>query len=152
MWLTRKRLILGSGVGGTLAVGAVAAVLLLAPRPAPKATANAHHPGESDDEEFVAEEPLLVKTIRPRYDPSFTISDLELANVEAYYQADLRARVAGPVKFVQKDIGDPVARGTLLVEIAVPDLVQEVAQKEALVQQARAELAEAENDLKTAEA
>ncbi len=45
--------------------------------------------------------------------------------------------MAGRVKYIQKDIGDPVTQGEVLVEIDVPDQVQEVALKEATVEQRR---------------
>src|SRR5947209_330273 len=62
------------------------------------------HPGPAagtagEDDEDAAGEPQVptVKTIRPRRDPSFTISVDEPAYVEPYYRAELLARVAGPV-------------------------------------------------------
>src|SRR5947207_1638840 len=55
------------------------------------------------------------------------------------------AHAAGPVKFIQKNIGDPVKEGEVLVELDVPDLVQDLAQKETLVKQA-------EQDVRAAEA
>src|SRR6185295_17429815 len=76
-----------------------------------------------------------VKVIRPKSDPAFVVAVRELASVEAYYHAGLRTRVSGPVRWVAKDINDPVRRGELLVEIDVPDLEQEVLQKEAAVRE-----------------
>src|SRR5262245_29829402 len=68
---------------------------------------------------------MPVKTIRPKRDPALQVAVEQLARVEPYYRADLRARVAGVVKYVAKDIGAEVRRGELLVEIDVPDLHQE---------------------------
>src|SRR6516164_1120637 len=51
---------------------------------------------------------IPVKTILPRRDSTFAIAVQELASVEAFNRADLFARVAGPVKFIQKDLGNPV--------------------------------------------
>src|SRR5207237_6010856 len=49
--------------------------------------------------------------------------------------ADILSQVPGRVKYIQKDIGDAVTQGEVLVEIDVPDLVHEVALKEATVEQ-----------------
>src|SRR5262249_38533590 len=68
------------------------------------------------------------------------------------YQADLLARVAGQVKYVAKDIGEAVVHGELLVEIDVPDLDQEVAQKEAVLEQRIQEVKLAQTEAHIAEA
>src|SRR4051812_25825805 len=63
-----------------------------------------------------------VQTVRPRLDRSFLVAtDGRLATVHAYNQADLRTRASGIVRHVAKDIGDPVKRGELLIDIEVPD-------------------------------
>jgi multidrug resistance efflux pump len=82
---------------------------------------------------------ISVVTLRPKCDPHFAMTVDGPAYVEAYYQADLMARVAGPVRFIQKDKGDPVSAGERLIEIAVPDLMQEVVQKQAVVTQRQKE-------------
>src|ERR1700731_2802295 len=52
---------------------------------------------------------VAVNTIRPRHEPAFSLkTQADPASVFAYYRADLEAQVAGPVKFIQKDIGDVV--------------------------------------------
>jgi multidrug efflux pump subunit AcrA (membrane-fusion protein) len=104
----------------------------------------------SDDPQ--GEQAVIVKTIHPKRDRSFTVTVQQFATVEPYYQADLRARASGVVKFIPKDIGAPVQQGELLVEIDVPDLRQEVFQKEAVIQQRRNELRLARAQAKTAEA
>jgi multidrug efflux pump subunit AcrA (membrane-fusion protein) len=76
-----------------------------------------------------------VKTIRPKVDPSFALSVEALASVEPFFTADLKAPVAGPVKFVRKDVGDRVSSGELLLELDVPDLEDAVLQKQAVVEQ-----------------
>src|SRR5262249_14354407 len=58
---------------------------------------------------------ILVKTIYPRCDPSFQMTIEQPAYVEPYFQADLMARVAGPVKNLEVDIGDRVKAGEELV-------------------------------------
>ncbi|HEV2972752.1 MAG TPA: efflux RND transporter periplasmic adaptor subunit [Pirellulales bacterium] len=77
---------------------------------------------------------ITVETIRPKRNPQgFVRSEKQPAYVEGYYTADLMARVPGTVKFIQKNIGDTVKEGELLVELDAPDLVQELTQKSAAV-------------------
>src|SRR5262245_34263609 len=49
---------------------------------------------------------VRVRTIRPRKSASLELTVEQPAYVEAYYRADLEARVAGPVKFIEADIGE----------------------------------------------
>ncbi|MCZ2343029.1 MAG: efflux RND transporter periplasmic adaptor subunit [Bacteroidales bacterium] len=112
-------------------------------------------PGTSD----VALEPAhrkaaarSVQVIRPKLDTSIGIRLEQLAEVEPYYQADLRARVSGIVKSVYKDIGDRVHQGELLLVIDVPELDREVAQKAAVITQRLQEVAVARSGLMAAEA
>jgi multidrug efflux pump subunit AcrA (membrane-fusion protein) len=100
-----------------------------------------------------------VQVIKPRLDPNFTISVTQPAYVEPYYQIDLRSRVAGPVRYVSKAIGDTVKAGEGLIRIDVPDLEQDVKKKEAVIVQRQEELkvaeamrAKAEADVKIATA
>src|SRR5262245_4256019 len=99
-----------------------------------------------------SEEVPTVKTVHPKRDKAFTVSVHQFATVEPYYLAELRARASGVVKYVPKDVGARVTQGELLVEIDVPDLRQEVAQKEAAIEQRRQELRVAKSQIKTAEA
>jgi multidrug resistance efflux pump len=92
------------------------------------------------------------KVIRPKRDSQFGIAVQQLATVEPYFQANLRARASGVVKYVQKDIGDRVRQGELLVEVDVPELVQEVAQKAAVIAQRQHEVDMARSAVRTAEA
>jgi multidrug resistance efflux pump len=89
-----------------------------------------HRNGTEGDEGDVS-----VKAIRPKRDPGFSIQAEGLASVEAFFQDDLRARLPGFVCFVAKDLGDPVSKGEVLVEIDVPDLKQDVLQKETMITQ-----------------
>jgi multidrug resistance efflux pump len=95
---------------------------------------------------------LLVKTIIPKRDSTLSLSITQFATVEAFYSTELRSRVAGVVKSVSKNIGETVKAGELLVEIEVPDLDKEVAQKRSLVEQRLQELEAAKLQIKTAEA
>lgn len=115
-------------------------------RPMPVA-ANQVHVIPDDDED--PDPRLVVKTIYPKLDPSFVRSITAPAYVEPYFRADLYSHVAGPVKFIQKNIGDQVQAGELLVEIDIPDVIQDIAQKDALVQQAKADHLAAEAKVQT---
>ena len=60
-------------------------------------------------------------------------------------------RISGYVKAVHADIGDRVKAGQALAELDVPELVEDLNQKAALVAQAKAEIAQAEKLLAVAE-
>jgi multidrug resistance efflux pump len=149
MTFLRKKSVLGVALLATaaLAVGAILAIhggpnLLASP---------AQASGPEGDEEGSA---IAVKTIHARRDPSFSTSIEQPAYVEGYYRADLMARVAGPVKpgGIVSAIGDRVKAGDVLVQIDVPDLVQDVKQKEAVLAQRKSEVDLANANLKTARA
>src|SRR5262249_17860192 len=74
----------------------------------------------ADQEPGGDDEAVSVKTVHPKRDPNFSATIEQPANVEAYYQADLMARLAGPVKSITHDIGDSVKAGEVLVRIDVP--------------------------------
>jgi multidrug resistance efflux pump len=142
---------------GLLAVAACAAVLaLFLPTFFPKPETHSHGSVIDNvanvDDPGVHDDITTVRTLHPKRDRTFTITVAQLATVEPYVQANLRARASGVVKYIPKDVGAPVRRGELLVEIDVPDIVQEVAQKQAIVVQRRQELRLAEAQLKSAKA
>src|SRR5438093_2745910 len=58
-----------------------------------------------------APQAIPVKVVRPKRDPSLVLSVQQPAYVQAFYQADLLARAAGPVKYLVKDIGQTVKQG-----------------------------------------
>ena len=78
--------------------------------------------------------------------------------IQAYESTPLYAKLAGFVKKVNVDIGDPVegpteARpGTVLAELSIPELVEEGREKDALVDRAKAEVEQAKKLLEIAEA
>jgi HlyD family secretion protein len=86
------------------------------------------------------------------------------AQVEAFNETSLIARIPGAVDKVHVDIGQRltgpklgrrgqiVEPGDLMAQLWVPELVQEHNDKKALVEQARAELAQAEANVEVAEA
>jgi HlyD family secretion protein len=61
-------------------------------------------------------------------------------NIEAFQETAMYARITGFVRTWKVDIGDPVKKGDLLAELYVPEMVVEVQQKEAAVQEALAEI------------
>jgi membrane fusion protein (multidrug efflux system) len=130
-WVRNVALLLG-------AAALVAAILVMRP------WSNSAHAGDGegphgDDSEQIGGNSIPVQVIQPRLDARFRVSVTQPAYVEAYYQDELKARVAGPVLRVYKTIGNRVKAGEKLIEISVPDLVQEVAQKQAIVQQRKRE-------------
>lgn len=78
--------------------------------------------------------------------------------VEAFEVAPLHAKVTGYVDAISVDIGDKVqgpskdSPGTELCRLLVPELKEELAEKTALVSQAKAEVLQAEAAIKVAEA
>lgn len=67
--------------------------------------------------------------------------------IEAFEKSPLYARVAGYVDKVHVDIGDSIKKDQPLVTLSVPELADEVAQKEALVAQAEAEVKQAASNV-----
>jgi multidrug resistance efflux pump len=96
-------------------------------------------PAPPPAEQAEAENAIEVTTIAPRRSKEFSDTAEAPAYVESYYRADLEARVPGPVESISVAIGDQVEKGQQLVRIWVPDLVAEVAQKSALVEQRKRE-------------
>jgi multidrug efflux pump subunit AcrA (membrane-fusion protein) len=72
--------------------------------------------------------------------------------IEAFEETPIYAKLAGYVRTVQVDIGDTLKVGDLLAELRIPELAVELVQKEALVNQARANLESARARIKVAEA
>jgi RND family efflux transporter MFP subunit len=95
--------------------------------------------------------PGRVKVIRPAKE-RLQRTTTQPAQIEPYERADILARVPGYLKTVAVDIGDHVNRGDLMAEMWLPDLEEEKLQKQALVEQAEADLAQAEAFVKVSEA
>lgn len=72
--------------------------------------------------------------------------------VEAFEETPLFAKVAGYVEEVSVDIGDRVEKEQLLVRLSIPELQDEVNQREALVSQSEAEIQQAEAAVLAAQA
>jgi multidrug resistance efflux pump len=93
-----------------------------------------------------------VKTVRPKREAAVPITVDQIAMVEPYYRADLRARASGLVRSVRADIGDKVKKGDVLVQIDVPESEQDVAKCQAMILQRQQELKVSEAKLKDARA
>lgn len=146
----RRRLVGGLLVLIALAGVTAGAIMLTGFLPNPTVAGDPKASGHGD---APAAGPQPVKVIRPKGDRDFRITTPRmLASIEPYYQAGLRVRVSGVVRFIAKDIGEPVRAGELLAEIDVPDLQQTVAQKDAVVAQRLREVEGAAADVEGAKA
>jgi multidrug resistance efflux pump len=130
------------GIGGAVGLLVVAvligagAVGLLARRHGVLAPSAAAAPVEENPDGAA----IPVKVISPRVDPSFRVTVTQPCNVEPYFRVSVAARVAGPVVWFPKDIGDPVNKGEALLVIDVPDQEADVLKKEAVIKQRESEL------------
>ena len=77
--------------------------------------------------------PLAVKTVTPTRGPITRFVTLP-GEIKAYQQATLFAKVAGYLKTLNADKGDPVKEGALLAEIEVPELIAQRARYRAEVE------------------
>jgi len=81
----------------------------------------------------------IVKFAYPQARKNTTLTARQLCILEPLYRAELNSRLAGIVKTVGFDIGDKVKKGTILIELDVPDVAAEVSLKEEMVLQKKAE-------------
>ena len=72
-------------------------------------------------------------------------------STQAFAVAEIYARATGYIDKRNVDIGDRVKRGELLVELAVPELDDQISQNEATLNQLRSALDQAQANLKLAE-
>jgi multidrug resistance efflux pump len=93
-----------------------------------------------------------VKVVSPKKAASVPITSEQIAVVEPYYRAELKARVSGVVKSVTKDIGERVQAGEVLVQIDVPELEEDITKCHALILQKQLEQKVSEAKLRDAEA
>jgi multidrug resistance efflux pump len=99
------------------------------------------------------ESPLLIaKVVRPKKESTVALTMDQIASVEPFYRADLRARASGLVKFVYHDIGEKVSEGEVLIVIDVPESDQDVSRCEAMILQRQQELKVSEAKLQDAKA
>lgn len=100
---------------------------------------------QTHSEEEGEDSVLTVKVVRPKLNKQQLVSSVtQPAYVSAMYKANLMTRVAGVVKTVHKDIGEPIKTGDVLIDIDVPELVQDLALKRTLVKLAEEELRSSE--------
>jgi multidrug efflux pump subunit AcrA (membrane-fusion protein) len=116
----------GLGAGLTAATG-------WGPRPAP-----------AESEPSIAPEagPAVVETVRPRRQ-TVRFQVREPGQIQGYEQTPLFSKIAGYIKVLNADIGDTVRRGQVLAELGVPELEEDLHQKEAAVTLARAQVTQA---------
>lgn len=69
--------------------------------------------------------PISVRVVGPER-RDFELTSIQPGTAEAFYEADLGAKVSGYVSELDVDIGDRVTRGQVLARIAVPELVQSI--------------------------
>jgi HlyD family secretion protein len=132
-------------IAGSLAVGAVGMKWWT---PKPVAPASIVKIDDTlDTESDPADAAPVAATIHPKRDAGLTITVQNIATADPFFQTDLRARASGIVKSIAKDIGDRVDTGELLLAIDVPDLEQDVYQKQSLVVQRKQEVRVAEAKL-----
>lgn len=72
--------------------------------------------------------------------------------IEPFEQTPVYSRITGFVRTVNVEIGDRIARGAVLVELDVPEMVEAHHAKEALVTQAELGIGQAEQAVRIAEA
>lgn len=70
-----------------------------------------------------AQEPPTVRTIAPEQ-RAFTHASTQPATAEAFYEADLGAKVSGFVAELLVDVGSRVTAGQVLARLAVPEIIQ----------------------------
>lgn len=115
-----------------LAIAAIAALLLGVGGCSREASSSAASVAGGAQVDRVVAGPPQRKTL--------TLNTTQPARIEAYEETPLYAKLAGYVGEVHVDIGDPVKKGQPLVTLQIPELGNEVAQKEALLAQAEAEV------------
>jgi RND family efflux transporter MFP subunit len=92
-----------------------------------------------------------VSVIQPeKRDIRMTI--VQPGTIEAFETAPIFSRISGYVHKYNKNIGDRVKKGDILLEMWIPDLVEQLAQKTAAVKRARVQIQVTESALRAAEA
>lgn len=83
---------------------------------------------------------------------SLALTTTQPGRIEAFEETPLYAKTAGYVDEVLVDIGDIVKKDQTLIKLSIPELLDDVEQKEALVAQAEAEIKQAESAVTAANA
>ena len=110
-----------------------------------------HKPAaENQDNEKVAPVQQVVASKPQR--KTLTLTTTQPGRIEAFEETPLYAKTAGYVDEVLVDIGDVVRKGQTLIKLSIPELLDDVEQKEALIAQAEAEVKQAESAVVAAKA
>jgi HlyD family secretion protein len=92
-----------------------------------------------------------IRVVHPeRRDLRMTV--VQPGTIEAFETAPMYSRIAGYVQKYNYNIGDRVKAGDVLVDMWIPDVVQELAQRSAAVKRAGVQIRVAESNLRAAEA
>jgi multidrug efflux pump subunit AcrA (membrane-fusion protein) len=93
---------------------------------------------------------MLVSAVRPRREILHRVIE-QPGQIDAYERTALYAKIAGFVQVFHFDIGDKVQKGQLLAELWVPEVVEDLHQKEATVTEDEALIVQAQEMLRVAE-
>ena len=92
-----------------------------------------------------------IRVIRPeRRDIRMTV--VQPGTIQAFEVAPIYSRISGYVQKYRSNIGDRVKAGDILVDMWIPDIVEQHAQKQAAVKRADVQIRVAESAQRTAEA
>jgi HlyD family secretion protein len=83
---------------------------------------------------------------------TLSLTTTQPGRIEAFETTPLHAKVAGYVESLLVDIGDKVSKDQVLVRLSIPELKDELLQREALVASAEAQVKQAESAQAAAEA
>src|SRR3954469_18926930 len=94
---------------------------------------------------------VVVEAVRPRR-ATLHRNIEQPGQIEAFERTSLYSRIPGFVERYHSDIGDRVRKGQLLAEVSVPEVVEDLHQKEATVVEGEALIVQAREMLRVAEA
>jgi HlyD family secretion protein len=96
--------------------------------------------------------PVVQVTVGRPQKKTLTLSTTQPGRIEAFEETPLYAKTAGYVDEVLVDIGDSVQKDQTLIKLSIPELIDDLEQKAALVSQAEAEIKQTESAIKAASA
>jgi HlyD family secretion protein len=105
------------------------------------------HPSAADTSTVPTLAPTRVATVKPK-PRSFRCTIEQPGLIQPFEQTPLYAKISGYVQKVNVEIGARVRKGDILAELWVPEMDEELRQKEALIAQARIEVKQAEKALR----
>src|SRR5579871_2667485 len=115
------------------------------------ASAGCNHASEAAPATAPTSAPPIVATVRPER-RSFSRTIEQPGLIEPFEQTPLYAKISGFVQNVNVEIGARVRKGDILAELWVPEMEEELRQKETLVAQARIGIKQAEKAVQVATA